>query len=393
MYSNFVAFESILDIVKDDTGITILKNDYPKIRRLMYRAEKDIGYGGSVMLKRVKYSIEAGSILYDGKNYKARIPENVIRLEAIGMCAEGVCPGDYRIQGNWIFFCDGGTRDSFNLLYYTLIHDGEGNPVTTENHSEAVAAGISYWLYKARVFNKKANANMLQYYENYYHDRIGEARGDDIWPETQEEWSKMARILQWSSRDVLIYSEKDRCFCEVPEEIAEIYAPVAVSIGGGAGYTDPATVTPGGGGAGDGSSVPETVDETNPVSPNPDIPSEPEPPVNQDPTIDDITFYTTNGFTTPITWAMFIEGAPAPYNDPEGDLMDAVRFDALKFDNKGKWFYQGLEMGVEVPFGTVAFKANFDAGDLIHIAWNQDDFNEDVLYFSVRDNVNGNWVN
>ncbi len=398
MYSNIVPFENILERIKDDTGITSLRNLLPKIRRLIYRVEHEIGYGGSVLLRRVKYSVEAGTILFDGYQYKLKLPNDVVHLEAIGMCQEDqVCPGDYRIQGNWMFFCKGHKITGFSLLYYTLLTDGEGNPVTTENHFEAVASGVSMYLYRAKRFNDKGSRATYKDMEEYYHDRIGEARGDDFWPSTIEEWSRAASMLRWSSRDTLLYSETERCFCEVPESILTSVVDPGGTTGGGGGYTGPATGAPGGGGSGDGGGGTDGNGSYEPpivVDPNePTDPTDPTEPVNQPPTIDDITFYTTSGFTTPITWAMFVEGAPAPYNDTENDLMDAVRLDGLKFDNKGKWFYQGKEVGIELEFGEILFKANFDAGELIHIAWNESDFNHDVLYFSVRDSVNGNWVN
>jgi hypothetical protein len=313
------------------------------------------------------------------------------------MCQDQkVCPDDYRLQGNWMFFCKGKQIRELNLLYYTLLHDGEGNPVITDNHSEAVSAGISYFLLKQGAFRGKVAGGMLREYKDEYYDRLGEARGDDAWPNTVEEWEKLGLILNRSYRDTLIYSKIKRCFCEVSEAELTSEIDAGGTTGGGGGYTNPDNEVPGGGGAGTGSGgstdgdgsyeEPDVVDPVDPVDPEPE-------PGNQEPTIDDITFYTTEGHTTIVTWSMFVDGAPAPYNDPENDLMDAVRLDGLKFNNKGKWFYQGMEVGVDLAFGEILFKTNFDANELIHIAWNENDFNEDILYFSVRDTVNGNWVN
>jgi hypothetical protein len=219
MYSNLVPFENVVEAVRDETGITILRNKYPHIRRLMYRVERDIGFGGTAVLKRVKYSVAGGSIIFDGSIYKALLPEDLLKLEAIGMCAEGVCPGDYRISGNWLFFCKDKKIEEFNLIYYTLLCDGEGNPVTTENHMEAITSGITYWLYKQKMFNNKGHFQMLRYYEQYYHDRIGDSRAQDIMPNSMEEWAKAANIMKMSSRDAILYLKDTRCFCSVPEAI------------------------------------------------------------------------------------------------------------------------------------------------------------------------------
>jgi hypothetical protein len=229
MYSNLVPFETILETVKDDTGITNLRNLYPKIRRLVLRVERDLGYGGTSLLKRVTY--------YPVDN-KIKLPADMVQLEAVGMCQEGVCPGDYRIQGNYMFFCGDKKIEKFSLIYYALLVDGEGNPVTTENHMEAISAGISYYLYRPRRFNDKGSRATYRDLEDYYHDRIGEARGNDFMPNTMEEWSKAASLLQMSSADVLAYSETERCFCSVPVgDIPE--EDTAYNGGGGGGTPDP----------------------------------------------------------------------------------------------------------------------------------------------------------
>jgi hypothetical protein len=215
MYSNLVPFESILESIKDETGIKNLSNLYPKIRRLIVRAEKDIGYGGSVILKRMKYSVAKGSIIFSNGIYKLRLPEDIINIESVGMCKEGICPGDYTIQGNYMFFCEGKNITEFSLIYYTMLFDGNGNPAITENHAEAVTAAVSYWLYKQRRFRDKGSAQHFQYLENYYHDRIAEARGMDIMPNTPEEWSQAASILKMSSSEIFFLSETEKCFCDI----------------------------------------------------------------------------------------------------------------------------------------------------------------------------------
>ena len=218
MYSNIVAFETILDGVKDDTGITTLRSILPKIRRLIYRCEKDMGFGSTVILKRVLYSVAEGSIIVaaDGTR-KIRLPLDILQLEEVGMCAEGVCPGQYRIQGNYMFFCDERRQiEEFHLIYYTLLCDGEGNPLVSENHSEAVISGVSMWLYKPRRWKDKGSAQQFKSLEDFYHDRLREAIGDDIMPSTAKEWSKTASLMKMSHRDILLFSEKERCFCDIP---------------------------------------------------------------------------------------------------------------------------------------------------------------------------------
>lgn len=228
MYSNIVPFETVLEGIKDDTGITNLRNILPKIRRLIYRAEKDLGFGSTIILKKIKYSVADGSMIESTHNcpdsthlkYKIRLPEDILYLEAVGTCHEGLCPGDYVIQGNWMFICKANVTE-FSLVYYTILSDGHGNPVVSENHLEAVISGVSYWLYKPLYRNGKGARAVFKDLEQYYFDRIGEAIGDDVWPSTSAEWSKMASLFHMSSRDLLMYSEAKNCFCCIPESVNE----------------------------------------------------------------------------------------------------------------------------------------------------------------------------
>lgn len=219
MYSNLVPFEQIVQQVKDDTGIKNLQNLYPKIRRLVFRVERDIGYGANAVLKRIKYSTADKTLLYDGNHYKIRLPEDIIALEKVGMCCEGVCPGMYLIQGNWLFFNKGVSLTEFTLIYYTLLCDGNGNPVTTENHMEAVSAGVSYFLYKPLRFANKGHRATFKDLEYEYYDRIGEAKGDDVWPDTMEEWAAISATMKMSSMDARISLGMNKGFDAVPESV------------------------------------------------------------------------------------------------------------------------------------------------------------------------------
>lgn len=207
MYSALVPFENIVDAVKDSTGIQNLRNLYPKIRRLVYRAEKEIGFGGALVLKKIVYSTSDNTIV----NNKAKLPDDLMYIESVGMCKEGLCPKDYKLQGNWMFLCR--PIEKFTLIYYTLLCDGEGNPIITENHFEAVVAGLTYFMYAPKIFNNEGSMSVYKELQKYYDDRIGEARGDDVFPTTPEEWSQIAQTLKMSYRDILIYSPEKKCFC------------------------------------------------------------------------------------------------------------------------------------------------------------------------------------
>lgn len=219
MFSNIVPFSTILESIKDDTGIVNIQPLVPKIRRLIYRIQRDIGFGGAVILKKKTYRISDQTIIENEGNFFARLPEDLMFFDEVGTCKDGLCPSDYIIQGNNIFLCK--KIDQFSIIYYSILLDGEGNPVTTLNHMEAVISGVAYYMYKARRFSDKGNANTLYQMETYYEDRVGEARGDDAMPSTRREWDQLARILNSSSRDFLIFDNDKSCFCSLPDEISE----------------------------------------------------------------------------------------------------------------------------------------------------------------------------
>jgi hypothetical protein len=211
MYSNIVPFENIIDAVKDETGITNLRNLYPTIRRLVYRIERDLGFGHGLLIKKIPYSVKDGTI-YDNK---IRLPRDLIFIEAVGTCENGLCPNCYIHQGNYLFLCCDNIT-SFDLVYYTMLCDGEGNPAITENHFDAVVAGVVYYLAKPKKWNKEITLQDLMYYQQYYFDRIGESIGQDMMPTTKDEWSQIAGHLKMSYRDILIYDNEKDCYKCVP---------------------------------------------------------------------------------------------------------------------------------------------------------------------------------
>lgn len=391
MHSNFVPFEEIVELVKDDTGIVSLRNLYPKIRRFIYRAEKDIGFGGSTILKKVTYSVEGGSIAFDGEQYKLRIPEDFMYIESVGMCKEGICPGDYKLQGNWMFFCKGKKIEKFSFIYYTLLKDGEGNPVTTENHSEAVVAGIVYWLYKARRFKDKGQFNQMRYYEEYYHDRISEARGDDATPNSEAEWAKLAQYMNMNSKQVMLYSEEMNCFCAVPETALPIYNPTTGTllettpvVANNASPNNMGSTQGNGTGASDGDGA--YTDPNEPVNP---VDPEPEPEEgNLPPTIQDIEITVQPGVTTVIGLDIIEGFAGVPYSDPENNSLAEMRVDSIYPYNTGVFFYNG----VPITKNVIISRQDLIDGKFTHVGGDNETNKTDYISFSVRDGINPEWI-
>lgn len=210
MYSKIIPFENIIDGIKDETGIQNLRNLYPMIRRFIYRAERDIGFGYGLLLKKIDYKKSDGTIL----DFKIRLPEDLIKIEEVGTSSQGFCPDDYRHQGNFLFLCR--DIDEFSLIYYAMLCDGEGNPAITENHFEAVLAGVKYFMYQPKMWNNEGSINFYKQLELFYYERIGEAIGNDVMPSTDREWSDISKYLKMSYRDMLIYSDHTKSYDCIP---------------------------------------------------------------------------------------------------------------------------------------------------------------------------------
>lgn len=97
------------------------------------------------------------------------------------------------------------------------------------------------------------------------------------------------------------------------------------------------------------------------------------------------------GTTTPITLAAFTTLAAPPYNDPEGDLFDAVRFNWINPLNTGAWYLNY----VPVVANTVVTRVQLNNNELVHVGVAPEPGSpdkNDTFLFSVRDEVNQTWV-
>ena len=202
MYSKIVPFQDIIQAVKDETGIENLRNLYPKISRLIYRIEKDIGFGYGMILKKVNFSKEEETII----ERRIKLPDDLVIIEAIGTDDSTLDPSIYAHQGNFLFFH--ADISSIDLVYYTMLCDGEGFPAVTENHFDAVVAGVKYYMYQPKVWNGEGSAQLMKYLQEYYFARLGEAIGNDVMPSTDLEWSQIAQHVRMSYRDILLYSKE-----------------------------------------------------------------------------------------------------------------------------------------------------------------------------------------
>ena len=221
MISGIVLFEEIVQSIKDETGIENIRPFYEKIRRLMFRAEREIGYGGSVELMKKTYVIDgvSNSDPNFGKFFK--FPQDLIELEGIGQKCQPVVEHKYRPTSEGIRFKEKQTIDTV-ILYWGIKTDDQGYPMITRNHEEAVISFILWKLYSAKIFLGIGNMNAAQDYKMSFHSALGEARGDDAFP-TLEQWNALGQLSYTDRRTLIDQQVHSYDYCaEYEDEIINV---------------------------------------------------------------------------------------------------------------------------------------------------------------------------
>jgi hypothetical protein len=226
MISGIVPFEEILTSVKDETGIENMRPLYEKVRRLIFRAEREIGYGGTVAVKKRTYKINTS---YNGKYFK--FPDDFIEFEGVGINSIAVQSNKYTTTPEGIRFNALQTKNVV-LVYWGINVDEQGYPLVTRNHEEAVVAYIVWKLYSARIFLGTGNFNAVNAYKEEFINSLLEARGDDAFP-TLEEWNDLG-ALSYTDRRILLeehthsysYAEEE-CLEDIQEEA--IVNPIVIA--------------------------------------------------------------------------------------------------------------------------------------------------------------------
>lgn len=109
---------------------------------------------------------------------------------------------------------------------------------------------------------------------------------------------------------------------------------------------------------------------------------------NQPATVGDRAQYSDNRATTVFTVADFTVNAIAPYFDPEGNDLDAIRIDEVSDANTGVYYF----FDAEVTVGQVITNAEIAAGAFYHVAADQNEISTDTFEASVRDTGSMIWV-
>lgn len=110
--------------------------------------------------------------------------------------------------------------------------------------------------------------------------------------------------------------------------------------------------------------------------------------VNLPPTVGNTNIYEENRTTTTFSSADFTSLAIAPYSDPEGDSLDAIKVLSISAVNGGNYYYYGAI----VTIGQIITKAELDAGAFYHTAADSNAITTDTIEVAVRDTGSMIWV-
>jgi hypothetical protein len=104
--------------------------------------------------------------------------------------------------------------------------------------------------------------------------------------------------------------------------------------------------------------------------------------------VGDLTLYVQHGVTTILTLDMFTNQLIAPYNDPEGDLIDAIRIIDVSNANEGQYLYNGIAL----VDGQIITREELNSGAFTHVGADAESVRSDTLEFEARDTGSLIWV-
>lgn len=183
MNNGYVTFNDIVISLSHSLGRNNLRNDFPIIKRMIVDAEHEINPHAALLVKK-RMTYHKGNGNFDGRNIVK--PKDFFKIDEIGCCNDGLCPGQYLIQPTFIMLCDGKKRDKVTFTYYGVACDGTGNPFTSVNHKEAVLAYLEYMFYKPLMNSGKGNMNYYMTLKREWEDRCMESRGEDFMNEIMD---------------------------------------------------------------------------------------------------------------------------------------------------------------------------------------------------------------
>lgn len=204
MISTLIPFDEILESVKDDTGITNIANIKEKCRRWLFRAEQELGYNSARVFKSITYTKD--NVNWSGP--RLSLPTDCLEVQDIFVDGVFQHTGSFKQYGNNIRFHDSfSAGTSLKLYYYGIMYDGEGNPACIRNHAEAVVKYIIWKMFSAKTFldPNRYGRRLMKDYEQDWMDKRDGAIGNEAMPQNLEEWEQLSTIINFSSKDAIIY--------------------------------------------------------------------------------------------------------------------------------------------------------------------------------------------
>ena len=208
MNSGYYKFEQIVEDVRTETGAKVLFNRYNEIRQLIIRAEREINPYSGFMIKK-KVLLFNGNGIFNGSSIKK--PDDFIAIDKLGTCEDGLSENSYFETDSHIVICDKGQSTDFIIYtYWAMNYDSNGNPISTNNHAEAVVAFIVWKMYCSKVFMGIGNLQAKRDYKLEFETKSDEARGSDFMTVNMNE---IYMTNAMSSYDMYLKSRTDVCLC------------------------------------------------------------------------------------------------------------------------------------------------------------------------------------
>jgi hypothetical protein len=205
MHSGFVTFDEIILRVKDETGITNLVPYYERIKRMIFQAERQIGYFGSVVRKRIKYTVANNT--FNGIQFQ--VPKDYVEFEGISYeNDENYFPAEaFNVNTSYVTLnISQKEKDEIYLTYTGMVCDGLGNPITTMNHEEAVVSYIVWKLYNVKAFLDvgRGSKNYVFQLKMAWEDYRDAARGHDAFPNNWKDFQKLGMLFNSSPLEAMM---------------------------------------------------------------------------------------------------------------------------------------------------------------------------------------------
>ena len=181
MISGYVDISQVIYEACERLGISNSEAYEMRFMRLILTAEKKIATGLISSKKITLY--EPGNVNFlDGK--KLILPHDLTsHLSILDSTDNEIQISDYSLVGKRIVFNDVRTS-SVVLEYIGVEFDVNDEPVISSNHEEAVVSYLVYMENFTRYQSKKIPKYIFDDSREWWQDRLGEARGDDAFPDS-----------------------------------------------------------------------------------------------------------------------------------------------------------------------------------------------------------------